>query len=304
MEDQKKTDPFIGKGELFRSVADKAQVGFYITDAKGNYQYVNPYLLKLSGLSAEESLGQGWTKAIYSEDKETFLEQWNRAIADGGSWKGEFRFQRPDNTIIWVYGIVDPQHDASGNVIMFGGMNVDVTDRKKMEAALRDSDERLKLTLEATKIATWDWDVTHDTYTASPGYFTMLGYEPETGPIDRAVWIARAHPQDKNIITNEVNEVLNTIEPHYEYEARVLHADGTYRWIHTIGHVIERDREGKVARMIGVRMDVSERKKAEENYQQKIKELEKLNGLMVGRELEMVELKNKIEELEQKLKKQ
>ncbi len=175
-------------------------------------------------------------------------------------------------------------------------------EHKKVWDALHKSEERLKLTLDATGIGTWDWNLVQDVYYASSRYFTMLGYPPEDGPVDRAIWVERFHPDDKGTVNTKIKDVLSGKETRYEYEARIMHADGSYRWIHTIGFVIERDKQGKATRMLGVRMDITNRKEAEETLEKKVKELERLNGFMVNRELRMAELKNEIEELKKQTK--
>jgi PAS domain S-box-containing protein/putative nucleotidyltransferase with HDIG domain len=141
----------------------------------------------------------------------------------------------------------------------------DITEQREAESqrahayeALRESEERLAITLDVTGIATWDWDVAHDVWTASPQYYTMLGYEPIQGPSDRSVWLGRVHPDDREAVAAKIRSVLDDSAAHYEYEARMLHADGSYRWHRVIGHTVERDRQGSRVRIVGVRMDISE----------------------------------------------
>jgi PAS domain S-box-containing protein len=137
---------------------------------------------------------------------------------------------------------------------------------------LRESDERLRLTLEATQIGIFDWDVEHDHFYLSPEYYTMLGYEPKKGPGDREEWLERVHPDDRPHVVAKIQEAMardsssgQTRE--YAYEARLRHADGTYRWQLVKGFGVKRDQEGRVTRTLGVRMDINERKRAEEERQ-------------------------------------
>ncbi|MBW8830589.1 MAG: AAA family ATPase [Burkholderiales bacterium] len=130
--------------------------------------------------------------------------------------------------------------------------------------ALQESEERLRLTLEATGIGTWDWDVEHDQWLASPTYYTMLGYEPKGGPGDRAEWVDRLHPDDRALFARKTQDVMSGNFGNYAYEARMRHADGSYRWQHVQGIGIKRDQQGKATRMLGIRMDITERKQAQE----------------------------------------
>jgi PAS domain S-box-containing protein len=140
----------------------------------------------------------------------------------------------------------------------------EIVQRIRAEAELRDSEERLRLTLEATNIGTFDWDVKNDLWYATPTWFTMLGYEYRPGLMDRDEWLERVHPDDRAFVREQITKTLTRDFKKYEYEARMRHADGAYRWIAVAGFGIERDGDGKVSRVLGIRTDITERKRAEE----------------------------------------
>ena len=125
--------------------------------------------------------------------------------------------------------------------------------------------ERLRMATDAAQIGIWDWDVTRaDQWFASPTYFTMLGYDPQEGLADRAQWFARLHPDDRDAVDARIQAVLAGVDLPYEYEARILHANGSYRWVQVVGRVLARDATGRASRLLGVRLDITERKQAEE----------------------------------------
>jgi PAS domain S-box-containing protein len=138
-------------------------------------------------------------------------------------------------------------------------------ENSQVHEALQEKEERLRLTFEATRIGTWDWDVEHDQWWPTPTYYIMLGYEPRSGPGDRAEWLDRVHPDDREHVAARMREVMSGDRSDYEYEARVRHADGSYRWMHVRGFGIKRNPQGKVTRMLGIRVDISERKQSEES---------------------------------------
>ncbi|MCX7168663.1 MAG: PAS domain S-box protein [Rhodocyclales bacterium] len=136
--------------------------------------------------------------------------------------------------------------------------------QRRADTALRESEERLSVALEATQIGIWDWDVKRDLWYASPTYFTMLGYEPEAGPSDRAVWLDRVHPDDRQNVAKKIDDVQRGGDVAYQYEARMRRADGSWRWIAVLGKAVERDDSGMATRMRGVRMDITERRTTDE----------------------------------------
>ncbi|HBD08899.1 MAG TPA: hypothetical protein DCZ69_11620, partial [Syntrophobacteraceae bacterium] len=133
---------------------------------------------------------------------------------------------------------------------------------------LKESEERLRLTLEATQIGIWDWDIKNDQWYASPTYYTMLGYDPVEGAGDRAGWLERVHPEDRVAVHENIRKVLAGDSREYQYEARMLHADGTYRWVYVLGFGVQRDENREANRLLGIRMDITERKRADEALHQ------------------------------------
>ena len=147
------------------------------------------------------------------------------------------------------------------------GSSLNVAEGKQMEDRLIKSEERLRLTLDAAQIGVFDWDVKSDTFEASPVYYSMLGYPVESGPGDRAVWLARLHPDDRNKVAEKIASVLARQANAYSYEARMRHADGSYRWLSVKAFSVERDAQGVVTRILGIRADITERKRSEEELE-------------------------------------
>ncbi|OAI04926.1 hypothetical protein A1353_12120 [Methylomonas methanica] len=150
----------------------------------------------------------------------------------------------------------------------------DKAERLQMEEYLRDSEERLRLTLEATKVGVWDWDVRNDQWYASPTYYTMLGYPARDGMVDRREWFESVHPEDQAEVSAKMSGVLSRDFTEYQYQARMRHADGSYRWQYVRGFGIRRDADGKVIRMLGIRMDIHDSKQNEEELRRYKEHLE------------------------------
>ena len=159
--------------------------------------------------------------------------------------------------------------DAQERIIGTLASAEDITERKAMELALQESEERLRVTLEITQVGVWDWNLENDHWYASPTYFTMLGYRPVNGPADRTEWLERLHPEDRSRVAGRISSVLDGTGTAYEYEARIRHADGSYRWHQVRGHAVKADAAGRPVRMVGIRMDITERKRAEDELRWK-----------------------------------
>lgn len=175
----------------------------------------------------------------------------------------ELRLVRKDSSERWASVNAAPIYGREGELIAGFVAMLDITAQKQVEEKLKLSESRFRRTLEAAQIGLWDWDVKNDLFFFSPTYYSMLGYAPKAGRGNRQEWLERLHPEDKERVQTQITKVLSQEESHYTYEARLLHADGTYRWQRIIGFGIELDEAQKVSRMLGLRLDIDAQKRAE-----------------------------------------
>jgi PAS domain S-box-containing protein len=252
--------------EQYRRLFETAQDGILLLDAEtGAITDANPYILHKLGYTLDDLLGKRlWEIGAFADVKDS------KAAFEELQQKEYIRYE--DLPLKTKDGNIREVEFVS-NVYLVNEKKIiqcnirDITDRKQAEDLLRLSEERLRVTLESTMIGTWDWDLIDDVITASPTYYTMQGWEPEKGPIDREEWLTKIHPDDRASITEKIQGVLNGTHSEYQYEARVKHADGSYRWHNVVGHTVEWNKDHVPIRMIGVRTDITERKRAEEALQ-------------------------------------
>jgi len=135
--------------------------------------------------------------------------------------------------------------------------------RRHMQAALRESEERLSLTLEATNDGLWDWDVRSGELTVNERFWEMLGLAPgELEPRVETV-IERFHPDDRDAVVAALERHISD-GTRYDIELRVQCKSGQWRWIHARGRVVARDDSGEALRVVGTNTDIDVRKRAEE----------------------------------------
>jgi diguanylate cyclase (GGDEF)-like protein/PAS domain S-box-containing protein len=134
--------------------------------------------------------------------------------------------------------------------------------RKKAEEALRESEERYALAMRGANDGLWDWDLrTNDMY-FSPRWKEMLGCQESDIEDSLVAWLARVHPEDRTRLETALGMHLAGQTAHFEHEHRMLHQDGTYRWVISRGLAV-RDHTGNVTRMAGSQTDITERKVAD-----------------------------------------
>ncbi|MBD2497781.1 response regulator [Nostoc sp. FACHB-280] len=144
----------------------------------------------------------------------------------------------------------------------------DITLRKQSENALKLSEERLALALDAVEEGLWDWNLATGEVYRSARWYTMLGYHPDELQDDIKVVNELIHPDDRLLMRQRLIAHLKGHTPFYEAEARFLTKSGKWKWILDRGKLVNRDFQGKFLRMVGTHLDITERKKAEEELQQ------------------------------------
>lgn len=248
--------------EKYRTLVENLNDVIYTLDTDGIITYISSGSYRLFHYLPEELIGRNFRDFIHPDDLQGVVTQFNATVA-GDDTAYEYRVIDKNDNIHYVHSSVHPVM-VNGRVTTLNGVLIDTTERRRIEEALRESEERLRIALEATHIGIWDWDLKNDIWKASPMYYTMLGYDPIEGPADRTEWLARVHPDDREQVESSINNVLSKKDSEYAYEARLRHADGTYRWIGVLGYVVEKDDAGTPERMLGIRMDITERKQAED----------------------------------------
>ena len=133
---------------------------------------------------------------------------------------------------------------------------------KRAEDALRESEERLRLTLKYAAAGTWEWNVLSDEVTWSPESFDLYGVD-RGDTLDYARWERCLHPDDVALATAALRAAVEGRVPEYHAEFRVQHPALGVRWILAVGQV-ERAYDGTALRLLGLNLDITERKRAEE----------------------------------------
>ncbi|HEY9648575.1 MAG TPA: EAL domain-containing protein [Chroococcidiopsis sp.] len=157
--------------------------------------------------------------------------------------------------------LVVAQKYAQEQAAVFVG--IDISDRHRIEEALRESQERYALAVQGANDGLWDWNLRSNEIYFSPRWKAMLGCsDSEIGNTPQE-WFQRTHPDESKWLQAQIVAHLEGRTPHFEIEHRMLHSDGHYRWMLSRGLVV-RDQDQVAYRMAGSQTDITERKRAEE----------------------------------------
>jgi PAS domain S-box-containing protein len=183
-----------------------------------------------------------------------------------------FRIHRADGASRWIEGAARFIYDAAGSPLRMVGVNIDVTDRREAELALRDSEERLRLAADAGKVGLWDWDIVNNRIVWSDRVYDFHGLPRGSfgGRVEH--FSALIHPDDRDHVGSALSCALNA-GGSYEVEFRTIRPDGQVRWLSTSARVLYGS-AGTPVRMFGAVLDTTERREYEERLRRSNEELE------------------------------
>ncbi len=219
---------------------------------------------------------KGFRKAVHPDDLKIVLES-EKLAKKSGHHDIIHRIIRPDGSIRHVHELAHGDFDSTGKLIGLTGTIQDITERIEADTKLRETEDRFSLAVESSGDGIWDWNLKTDTLLYSKNYMHMLGYEENELPNHFSSKLNSFHPDDRESVQQILHSYLEGKIENYSQEVRMRCKDGSYKWILCRGKVINRDRDGKPLRMIGIHSDISKRKSTELKLAQQQKLLSILN---------------------------
>lgn len=178
----------------------------------------------------------------------------------------------PGNVRCWyacTVSVVREGNDVAGALVICR----DITALKRSEARLRRSEQMLVDTQGVAHLGTWEWDVSQPTATWSDELYRIYGLTPEEYTPSYEAYLTKIHPDDRERVVNATNLVFHEHVP-YSHDERIFRPDGSMRYLHTWAFPVL-DENGKLAKLVGVCQDITDRKIAEEEVRRTNETLEK-----------------------------
>ena len=233
-----------------------------VVDFEGVFQRVNPAWTTLLGYAPDELIGHHVNEFVVPDDHDKTVDAYETAAA-GHQPRIENRYRHKDGstrTISWVAA-------PAGNITYATGR--DVTAEREMEARLHDEQDFARLALSAVGgVGVWTYDVATDLFFCDAAVSALYALDPERGAagLPRDEFLANVHPQDRSSLQKTMSGGLER-SGELELEYRLVHPDGSIRWVLSRGHTYFDD-SGKPVRRTGVGVDMTGQRQLEDQLRQ------------------------------------
>jgi PAS domain S-box-containing protein len=252
--------------ERYRGFFNQTIVGVARVDLSRRFVEANRRYCEIVGRSEEELLGLRIEDISHADDLPRSFLLFDQLAEGGPPYVIEKRYIRPDGSHVWVNNSVSALRDEKGLVNSIFAVTQDVTERKRVEEALRVAQARLDFAIRASNIGIWEVEMpTGDGQAGSVTFINCwepLGYGPAESSYDPADPYRFVHAEDRKSLELATAAYLSGETKEYEAEYRLRHKDGSYRWSLARG-IAERDESGRPHRIIGSVIDITHIKRAE-----------------------------------------
>ena len=249
--------------DRFRTMADATPVLIWMSGEDKLCTFFNKAWLEFTGRKMEQEVGNGWTGRVHPDDFERCFETYASAFDARRPFVMQYRLKRYDGEYRSLTDQGVPRYGAHGDFRGYIGVCVDITDLLKQEKALHQIEERVALAAEAAQLGVWELNVATNRVWVSDKIREI--FQLDSGDeITYEQFQERVHPDDRAAreatMQRAVQEKIS-----YETEFRIVLPNGNIRWITGRARWVD-DADGKPCRLLGVSMDATKRKEAEELF--------------------------------------
>lgn len=251
--------------DRFRQIAEILPHMIWVTDAKGNTEYLNRAWLEFTGTTLEDNREFGWMTAIHPDDRPFVKERWNEAVKNRSPYEITYRMLRKaDHQHRWFIARGMPVINDDGEIEKWYGANADIHDQRALTENLRRSEQRLFVATQASRVGIWETDLEGVGFWRNEEYDKALGLtkgKEYRNIIDSFECVL---PEDRAPLEKLVVQSLAT-QRGFEFEFRVIHYERSLHWVQIRGG-LDRSDSGKI-RLSGTVLDITDRKTREQDLQ-------------------------------------
>jgi len=218
--------------------------------------YINPAGRQMVGLDNDGTADDIHLSTLWS-NTDVFEKIALPHALQHGTWTGESTLFNSEGNETPVMMIIIVHRDKSAQLAYLSLLAYDLSEIKKTEFALKESEKRWQFAVDGSSLGLWDWNINTNSVFYSRQWKEMLGYTEQEIGTDPNEFETRLHPDDKATVMNKLNEYFQGVQPRYDCVHRLQRKDGSYMYIRGRGMITDFNSDGSPARMIGTQSDVT-----------------------------------------------
>ena len=282
IEERKRAEQALRRSEAYLAEAQRLTLtgSCAIDGTSREILYWSEEMFRLFGFDRQQGLPgwDQWVQRIHPEDRDRFRIAGDRTFLNKVDCDVEFRIVKPDGTVKHIHGIGHPVLSRNGELVQVVGTMVDVTERRSAEESLRRNESYLAQAQRLAHIGSWAWDATgRNAVYVSEEWCRIYGFDPKDGMPSWEQRLQRVHREDRARFQLTVDRAVAE-KSDYDLEFRILPPHAPGRYIHSVGRPILGS-SGELVQFVGVSMDVTESKQAEQEHERLRQELANLAHL-------------------------
>lgn len=262
--------------QRLKQMADAMPQLVWIADANGHVHYYNQRVTEFAGVTRGDDGAWRWQAIVHPADLAATQRAWDSAAASQRAYSAEHRMLMANGQYRWHLSRATLAYNRDGQDVHWFGTATDIHDLKVAEENLAKANTRFQIAEEAAQSFSFEWNVDSDTVTRSDAIKVVLGYDTGDLPETWEAWVEIMHPDYSSLSKAEAIDFINQYRHKiFGREYPVRHKDGHYCWVYERATIV-RDETGRARFLVGQTIDISERKRLEEQVRAQYDELSTL----------------------------
>lgn len=251
----------------YRTITELSLSMVYDMDVQTGENIWGGAIQEITGYSEDEYQKFGykeWLDCIHQDDRETTLQAFEEALSNHKKFTVEYRYKTKTGKYIYIEDNGIFLYNEKGEAYRMFGAMIDRTKQIEANIALKESESRLVMALDAAKMGIWSWDIKAKTIYWSPQTYRIYGFPGENFEVTENLFLELTHKDDLELLAKETSLLMEDLSrTAYRLRNRINHPDGKVHWVEALGK-ITRSEDGTPINMRGTVLDITEIKLNEE----------------------------------------
>lgn len=246
----------------FRAMADGTPVMIWVTDPTGRMEFINQAYSQFFDVSLEEVQAGTWQVLVHPDDHASYITEYMSCLREQRPFHAQCRVLRKNGEWRWIISHAQPRLSENGEFLGMAGSSLDITERKQIEDALKESQSMLAEAQRIAGVGSWRWNIQTGEVEWSDELYAIYGVDRTTFRPTIHSFASYIYPEDAQLVEENIKKITAGGAP-VDFAFRIINQAGQLRVLRSVGQVTQWDADGSPLMMIGANQDITEQRQAE-----------------------------------------